>query len=693
MVFLFLASVTPLALGAEAGNTLARWIPADVRAFAEIHGLAKLEQLFGPNGEWGAWTQLAAGQTSRPAVTVEWAQRFGRIMGMSLPEAARDLFGRQVAIAAPSYDALAEGVVLAEAPSPGVIARLLTKNQAKPQPPIGNVSCYTLKEGLSLGVRGTTLLLGQRQGNAGLFERTAALLGGQEVPCLAEAPRYIEQLRRLPAGARGVLFLDFPAPPATRPEETSPESMLKAEAIWSTLQRLVIGMYEEEAGLDLQIRGLTASPTQRTAEIAAHPLKLDPIARLPESTLLVWARSIDLIELYRGFISDRDPQQSILRYNLEVIQAILRPADVQKDILGKLGPQVMLVWGHKQAKPAKMPEAVDIPLVSIIIEAREADATAAMLQRLGERFLGWLKVEFARARQDLDLTVEQTTYQQTVIYHVPIGNMFKGSTLCPYLHTVEISWASVGGWLVLSTHPDHIRQLVDSWKAKPEQTFAATPAYKALQKREGVSGLLLMRPSASADLLQSWIDYCARNAPQVLEPLWWKRILVRRMGRRVELGIIIKEGSEPGRVAVGSPVLPEMPAAGRILPGDKICAVDGVTLSEEHPEEDLRDLVALRSGPGVVLRVEREGKLLDVRIPLAPPSPLPIGADWDPVRSIRYLIGLGHGLDVAGYIGTQPKAGVFDATVVLRMNAGGHAPSAQAPATTGPASAAKPAVR
>ena len=118
-------------------------------------------------------------------------------------------------------------------------------------------------------------------------------------------------------------------------------------------------------------------------------------------------------------------------------------------------------------------------------------------------------------------------------------------------------------------------------------------------------------------------------------------------------------------------MLPEMPAAGRLEPGDKICAVDGISLSEDRPEDDLRDFVGMRRGPGVVLRVERGGKLLDVRIPLSPPPPLPVTADIDPVRAIRHLIGLGRDVSVGGYVGAHAEAHEFNATILLRMRDAG----------------------
>jgi hypothetical protein len=651
---------------ATADDSFARFVPADVRAFAEVRGLARLVERLGLNGGWTAWTQLAAGQTSRPAVTVEWGERVGRILGMTLTEAARDLFGTQVAVAAPSYDSLAEGVLLALAPDDNVIGGLIAKNRAQSQPSIGAVPCYTLKEGLSLAVKDHIIVLGQRAGHAGLFERTVALLGGNSGQTLATSPAYVEQIKRLPQGSQGVLYLELPAPGGTTTTRARlADPILTSEPVWSSFRRLAVGLYDRGPGLDLHIRGLSDQPG---AAAGVKDLSLDPVARLPRSTLLVWAQTLKPVELYRRIMADRSPDQAIFRGNLEVIQAVLRPADLEKDLLAKLGPQVMVVWGHSPGHRVEGAEPFDLPLLSLMIESQDSVATAALLQRLGERFLGWMKVEFARAKQNLDLSVEQIVHGQTTIYRIPLGSLYKGNTRCPYLKTLEISWAAVPGWLILSTHPEHIRQMIDARQAPTAQTFADTVAFKSVQQRDGVSSFMLMQPAAAANLLQSWLDYSAKYAPQILEPLWWKRMIVRRSGRRVEMGIIIKQGSEPGRVTVGSPVLPEMPAAGRLMPGDKISAVDGVTLSEDHPEEDLRDLVGLRRDAAVVLRVERSGKLLDVRIPLGPPSPLPIGADWDPIRSIRYLIGLGRGLEVAGYVGATAKAPNYDATLVLRVN-------------------------
>jgi len=328
----------------------------------------------------------------------------------------------------------------------------------------------------------------------------------------------------------------------------------------------------------------------------------------------------------------------------------------------------MLVCGYEPSDEHRAEGAYDLPLVALMVESRDVRAASAILQRLSERFLGWMKVQFARAKRNLELSVVETPYRGTTIYRMELGSLFRRDSRCPYLKTLELCWAGVDDWLIVASHPDHIRQIIDAREASASDTFAATAAFGAIERRNGVSSVVLVRPSRAARVLQSWIDYCSEQAPHVFEPLWWKRMMVRRGGRRVELGIIIREGAEPGRVVVGNPVLPEMPAAGRLRPGDKICAVDGMALSEDRPEDDLRDFVALRGGRGVVLRVEREGKLLDVRIPLSPPPPLPVAADIDPIRSIRHLIGLGRGLSVGGYVASHAEAHHYNATVVVRMD-------------------------
>lgn len=687
IVFAVIGWLTGRSVSIGADSSFAQFVPADVRAFAEVYDLAGLADHLGQNGAWGTWTQLVAGQTLQPGVTVEWGQRVGRILGMSLAEAARDLFGRQVAVAAPSHEDLAEGVVLARAPDDKVIASLIARNQAKPQLPIAGVPCYTLREGLSLAVKDGIIVLGQRAGQAGLFEKTVTLLSGEGgPPRLSTSPEFVEQVARLPSGTQGVLYLDLPSSSSgsTTRGERSSGSMWRSEPAWSSFRRLTVGLYDREGGLDLRIRGVSNRPIDH---MGPRSVPLDSLGRLPRSTLLVWARTAGLTDLYRQALADRNPEGLVVRSYLELVQVLLRPADLEKDLLAKLGPQVMLVWGRKTDQPTEAAEPIELPLLSVLIESKEAEAISPLLQRLGERFLGWMKVEYARAKQTLDLSVEQTTHRGVVIYRMAIGSLFKGNTLCPYLTTLELSWAGTDGWLVISTHPDHIRQIIDARTADPARTFADTKAFKSIRQHDGITSLVVMQPTAIADLLQSWVDYCSRHAPRVLEPLWWKRMVVRRSGRRAELGIIMKEGSEPGRVTVASPVLPEMPATGRLMPGDKICAVDGVSLSEDHPEEDLRDLVALRRDAGVVLRVERAGKLLDVRIPLPPPPPLPVAADWDPVRSIRHLISLGKNFEVLGYLGTEAASPLFDATLVLRVHSGLEpvAPAHQTQANNQPA--------
>ncbi len=641
-------------------DSFAALVPADVRAFVEVRGLAQLGAELLPGG-LDEWTRLAAGQTSQPSVTVAWAQRVSRILGMSLAEATRNLFGQQVAIAAPSYDELAEGVVIARAPDGEAVAQLLSRNQARKLDPVGPVACYLLKEGLSLAVKERIVVLGQRTGKARLFDRTVALMAGEKDTPLRESPRFATQVRRLSPASQGVLYLDMPTTVAA----AGADEPRLAPSLWSSFRRLTVGLYDRPGGLDLELCGLLDRPLVRGG---LKDVSLEPVGRLPKSTLAVWAQTADLSGMYRQIMADRGPEQRTLRFNLEVVRALLDPIDLEKDLLDHLGPQVMIVCGCEPTSQQRGTDAYERPLVAVMIESRDVQATAKVLHRFVERFLGWMKVQLARAQRSLDLRVEETSHRQTIIHRISLDSLFARNTNCPYLKTLELCWAGVDGWLVVATHPDHIRQIIDARRASRSETFAATLAFASVQERKGISNLLLVRPADTARMLQSWLDYCRREAPQMFEPLWWKRMMIRRGGRRVALGIIIKEGAEPGRVVVGDPVLPEMPAAGRLKPGDKICAVDGRALSEEHPEDDLRDFVAMREDTGVVLRVERGGKLLDLRIPLSPPPQLPAVADVDPIGAIRHLIELGRSLEVGGFARSHGDAHHFNATVVLRMS-------------------------
>lgn len=659
-------------------HSFAALVPDDVRAFVEIRNLAHLERRLVPEGRWAEWTRLAAGQTSRPSETVAWGERVVRILGMDLAEASRSLFGNQAALAAPTYDDLADAVVLSRVADAKVISELLTKNKAAKQAPIADVACHTLQEGLSLAVKGKVFVLGRRGGKTKLFDRTVARLGGQKAASLITKPAFVQQVRRFPAGATGILYLDLPGPDGTARSRAQPSPTTRvaravtarkrprAQSFWSSFTRLAIGLYPHDRTVDLEVRGLLDRPAVRGG---LKDVSLDAIGRLPASTLFVWAQTMDLARSYRQFMADRSPDQRMLRFNIEVVKALLQPIDLEKDFLDKLGPQVMLVGGCYPGERRDGSGGYDLPLVSLMVESQDVQASCDVLQRFAERLLGWMNVQFARARQGLELRVVTTLYRNTRIHSVPLRDLFARGTTCPYLKTLEICWAGLDRWVVISTHPDHIRQLIDAGSAKAAERFASTTTFQAVRGKQGVASLVLASPDRVADMLQSWLDYCKANATQVFKPFWWKRVLIRRAGRRVALGIIIKEGAEPGRVVVGNPVLPEMPAHGRLRPGDKISAVDGRSLSEDTPEDDLRDFLAMRKGASVVLRVERDGKLLDVRIPMPPPQALPLAADVDPIGAIRYLINLCRSAEAGGYVRLHTEPHEFHANLMLKLKA------------------------
>jgi PDZ domain-containing protein len=129
-----------------------------------------------------------------------------------------------------------------------------------------------------------------------------------------------------------------------------------------------------------------------------------------------------------------------------------------------------------------------------------------------------------------------------------------------------------------------------------------------------------------------------------------------------ELGYDV-EATPTGALVIG--VAPDVPAAGKIEPGDVIVAVDDVSI--RTPEELRREIGKRKPGDPVELTVRRNGKPLDVKTrtvanPSAPSQPI-IGIRVDQEADIDLPIDVDIDLGEVG----GPSAGLAFALEIARM--------------------------
>ena len=180
---------------------------------------------------------------------------------------------------------------------------------------------------------------------------------------------------------------------------------------------------------------------------------------------------------------------------------------------------------------------------------------------------------------------------------------------------LQLAWGIAGDYFVVASEVRHLRAIRSAVLAGPA---VAGPTREGLDRRvaQGPWLSLEARVSKLAGLATQWLDYAARNHPEVLGDEGWARLLARRQRQRVELGAALRpEPNQPGKVRVVG-TFRGWPAEGVLRADDLIVGLQGRLLALEDPLGDLRAALAGRAGDTVTLRVERGGRFGDVEVRL-----------------------------------------------------------------------------
>jgi hypothetical protein len=222
--------------------------------------------------------------------------------------------------------------------------------------------------------------------------------------------------------------------------------------------------------------------------------------------------------------------------------------------------------------------------------------------------------------------------------------------------------------LVMGTHRETVRQIVLAHRG--EAPLMPADAIQAAMRRERLPGRLpdtvfVAQPGVASEIMESWLQYIARNHPEMQQPHWWRQLRRQYGASQVQLGIRPAEGAAAGVVEVAD-TLPNWPAHGRLQKGDRITAVDGRKLDPERTLQSLRDALVTRPGDEKVrLSVTRQGREMEIEVPM-PVSSSP--ADRvQPLVLLKEISDLSRMFAFASYVTWQPSRELVQTRLELRL--------------------------
>lgn len=643
---------------------LARWAPESTGLFLEFERLDLVHEQWRNLNAWQLF-ELASEKRAaleEPDAASHWADVLAANLGLS-PEAAFDrLFAHQVALAAPDWEHLADGVVLFRLTDRDVLRDLVGPGKVRPGPrKVGRAKLYQTKAGLWVATDDRVVALSQRGPASAYFKRTVDLLAGQDLDSLANLSLYRDQMRRLPGGMQGSLYFNL----APGPREAAGDHSTSS---WQpTIQHGVVGVYISPQQVNFAIRAVrdTARPGPTRPRV-----DVDRLNRLPQTTLLAWATSVDAAGAYRSLVDAEPPGAAGLFASL--LERVLDPRQLEETLVANLGPRAIIVWGQTLQEPSALPQ------LALLFESRDAKAAALALEGAVQAFLA---TRGRPASDSTHATVEHFDHLGTTITRVPFAELVahapEGSVVSQLGLHVEPCFAALDRWLVVALTPDHLREIIDADRGLIPTLGEARELGLAGRQRARAVVLGLAQPALAVQVIQGWLaDLDSRDGS-----LWSGLLQVdpaanRSSGRALGIGMRVQQ--LPGRVRVAR-VYPGTPADGRLLPGDEILGVESHLLSLAEPNADLRRRIAILGDRApVTLRVWRDGELLDVVVSPARPAP-PNPALAGVAEALERVTRLGQELTFAAYSVSASRPDQYMAMLTIGFKPAPPPASAPAP--------------
>ncbi|MEP0844514.1 MAG: hypothetical protein HRF43_17590, partial [Phycisphaerae bacterium] len=599
-----------------------------------------------------------ASRPTPPPRLAPWQQALGHKLGLRSERAAQLLFTGRLAIAADGWRSLDDAVLLTQPIDPAALEQELQALRI-PSPADARVRRYGLDDHHELACDGQTAVIGRRTDPHGVYQRTVTLWAIGRRVSLADQPDFRDRIAALPGEAQIVFYTGttlLPPLPSAASMPAEPLGLMIPEVRTAAVGAIINGN-----GVTVEVSArLTGDP--RPQNPADPPI--DSLLRLPGSTLAAWTRPIRYLEEFRRLVANY-PDGS-LRFYLEVIQTGLPAGALEKDLLAHLvGDTIVLISRQPLSAPAGAPgPALLLPVAALTVETDDPEAVGRVLAQMADNVLKLVNLSPPPSGPLALRTVEMGP-GWPAIHVLPLGRFFETYTACELLRSLEISWTLADRWLVVATHPETVRQIAQARRGQgePLPVGGLPAALTRVRSKHGTPQMVLVaRPRAGADMIQSWLDYIAVHHPDMLAADWWQQLRRRQLAGSVQLGIVPRPTTQPG-VWVDR-TLEGWPAHRRLLPGDQVLSVDNQNVDPARPLPSLRELMASRAHSGrVELRIVRSGREMSVTVPMGNGS-----ADEPPIRPLELLADFADVLRAfssASFVTWEPAPGMVNARLEL----------------------------
>lgn len=666
---------------------LARYVPADARVFLEINDTRFMSST--PAGsaisEIAAWLMqqvkdpgdsIADGSTGLPAM-------FSQAIGLKDNRVADLILTGRLAIAADSGSELSSAVLLALPNDVSALEAHLRMEQ-KVAETLPALRQYQLGPHHALATDGRLVIVGRKGGEgakaADLYNRTLELVQSDRGICMFDLAEFQERMAEVPANSSITFYHNSNRRRPRQVAVAGPWPFMS-----SSLRSVAVGGIIREQDVIIETSGRLESPA---SVLSAQEPPVDALLFLPSSTLVAWTCPIRYSAEYRQLKAAYS--RDLARFYIELIEWGMAGGRLERDLLNHLVGDSVLIVGQTTVSPkgrTAAEQCVQIPTFALAIETDNPASVDGVMLQIASNLLRVVNLQLpsgaqAKIEEDSlngseptstvagngdDLQTILPVVSSVSVRSVPLATLLPAGAVRELLGSLELSWTVADGWLIVATHRNTVRQIMEARRGH-SSLMPADPLQQAVGRiqppRRFPDTVLVAQPGAVAGVIDSWLNYLGNHHPEMLQAQWWNRLRSQYVSSRIQLGVV------PGKVTNGevevARTYPDWPAHGQLLVGDHIIAVDGQLLDPQKALQSLRDQLAKRSHEDrVTVTVLRAGQKVDVPISmLSSSSP---AANVHPLSLLKQIARLSRIFIFASYTTWQPSRDMIQTRLELRI--------------------------
>jgi hypothetical protein len=621
---------------------LARFAPADTGLFVEVDGLIQLSMYLRERDMWGVVENLLAEGKAQQG----WPAALAASLGIESSRDLARLFRERVALAAPDWQHLSQGVLVFSVSNPQALRLVTRAPRAQRVGSRGQVALYRTHGGMWLAQRNQLMVVARHRDPRSFFDRCVTLLNGPAGGSLADQAGFRATLKDL--GAPRLAWAYWSAQ-----ERVNSQPSSRLTSWWPDLREGALAVRRGDTGIEIALRG---TRNQAPDEGYQPRVRVDRLHRLPQLTLAAWATSVDAAEVFEAAAQLEFPKA----YG-DTWRAMLADADTvgfRDEVLARVGPRCLLCLSANFRKPELDPQ------FALLIESVDAPAVVTALRRLTTQALARYTPRENANSSGLQLTSEN--YHGTDIHTLiwpANGTASSPASLAELAaRNMTPSIAAADGWVVLATTRDEIREIIDAQDGLTPTLGETIPLTDTATRRSG--GVAVLQSALTHSMLSYWGAVIKEG--QV------------GGGTRLRLGIQVRRDPTPGAVVIEN-ITSNGPADGVLRPGDRIVGCNGQLLRLDEPLAHLRGLLAQPPAldKPLTLRVLRDDGFLEANITphtrTTGEASRGLAALVEELAAVEQLAGLIESLVLAV---ERPRGSQYRAQLTLRLTgpiAGGEA--------------------